>query len=343
MRLIALAAFFLLAACSQQPATASSPPALTTANTSPTVPASHCRLPVWWSESPTPTSVDVHAAFVSVPTGLVTDVGVISPLVPPSVSGLASVQSFGATFDAAANKWLHIDRQLLSPDGKRYAYWTADSTHNEIHVVELTKGIDRIVYTGSIFFIVIAFTDDTLYLVHAINPRQGAFELLFTLDPAGGGTPTLVAGSDRHMYQWGWVLISDGAAWGIDYRAQGSAYVYSVLRLDLATGAVTQWLEGPPDDLFWPQGTDGAHRLYAGDNQQRLWRIASPGNVETLANPGPVAINGGIGSQSGFVSDSAGVWFSGQGRVWLYSEATMPKEFVAGPPSAQVWPAGPCL
>ncbi|HEX7264125.1 MAG TPA: hypothetical protein VF383_08110 [Candidatus Dormibacteraeota bacterium] len=343
MRLIALAALLLPAACSQQPASAPSAPVLATANASPTVSAASCRLPVWWSESPTATSVDVHAAFVSVPSGQVTDVGVISPLLPSPVSGLASVQSFGATFDAAANKWLHADRQLLSPDRKRYAYWMGNGSNNEIHVVDLTTGADRIVYSGSILFIVIAFTQDTLYLVHAINPRQGSFELLFTLDPAGGGTPTLVTGSDRHMYQWGWVLISDGAAWGIDYRVQGNAYVYSMLRLDLTTGSVTQWLEGPPDDMFWPQGTDGSHRLYAGDNQQKLLRIASPGNVDTLANPGPVAINGGIGSQSGFVSDSTGVWFSGQGRVWLYSETAMPKDFAAGPPSGQVWPAGPCL
>jgi hypothetical protein len=343
MRLIAAAIALLVAACSQQPASSPSPSALATAGTSPTVSTSRCSLPVWWSESPAATSVDVHAGFISVPAGLVTDVGAIPPLLPASVTGLASVQSIGATFDAASKRWLHADRQLLSPDRKRYAYWTADSSHNEIHVVDLTTGADRIVYSGSILFLVIAFTEDTLYLVHAINPRQGAFELLFTLDPTGGGTPTLVAGSDRHMYQWGWVLVSGGAAWGIDYRVQGSAYVYSVLRLDLATASVTQWLEGPPDDLFWPQGTDGANRLYAGDNQQKLWRIASPGNVETLANPGPVAINGGIGSQSGFISDSAGVWFSGQGSVWLYSEAAVPKQFVAGPPGGQVWPAGPCL
>jgi hypothetical protein len=279
---------------------------------------------------------------VSIPDGAVTDAGVL-PQLSTSLPGLASVQSYGATYESASNQWVHVDRAYLSPDGKRFAYWTTTgSNDNSVHMLDLATGVDHVLYSGPTLFIVIAFAPEGIYLVHGIAPRQGAFEKLYLLDPAGGA-PTLVKGSDRHMYQWGWVLIRDGAAWGIDNRVDGNAYIYSVLQLDLATGQVTKWMEGPPDDLFWPQGVDGAHRLYVGDSQQKLWRIASPGQVETLTNPGPISLDESIGAQTGFISDATGEWFGGQGGVWLFTGSDQPKQFKVGPPNADATPAGPCL
>jgi hypothetical protein len=274
----------------------------------------------------------MHTGFVSVPDGAVTEVGILPGL--PIANG--------ATYDAASNKWFGTDRQLLSPDETRYTYWAADPAHDEIHVVDTATGTDRTIYNGPTLYIPIAFTNDAIYVVHAINPRQGAYELLFRLDPAGGGTPQLVAGSDRHMYQYGWVLISDGAAWGIDYLVQGSARVYTVLRLDLVSGQVTRWLEGPPDDQFWPLGTDKSHRLYVDDHQQ-LWRLGLPDQVEQLPNPGPITLDDNVAGPTAMISDSLGAWFPGRGGVWLYSDSAPPKRFNAGEPTDDVFPAGPCL
>jgi hypothetical protein len=305
-------------------------------------PQATCRLPVWWPENPTSTGVDIHAAFVSIPDGGVSDAGVI-PQLSLSLPGLASVESYGATYEPASNQWVHADRVYLSPDGKRLAYWTSTGINdNSVHVLDLATGIDHLLYSGSTLFIVIAYEPEGIYLVHGIAPRQGAFEKLYLLDPAGGA-PALVPGSDRHMYQYGWVLISDGAAWGIDFRVEGTAYIYSVVRLDLATGQATKWLEGTPDDAPNPLGTDAKHRLYAGDYKSTLWRIAEPGKVEMLPNPGPVVGGGALGASTSFVSDSLGVWFAGRGGVWLYRDAGEPKLFTVGPQNADVSPAGPCL
>lgn len=208
-------------------------------------------------------------------------------------------------------------------------------------MLDLATGVDRTLYQGSTLFNIIAFEPEGIYLVHGIAPRQGVFEKLYLLDPAGG-TPMLVPGSDHHMYQSGWGLISDGAAWGIDYRVQGSAYVYSVLRLDLATAKVTLWMEGPPDDQISPVGTDRLHRLYVGDGKQ-LWRLGAPGQVDMLADPGQISGGASIGGPSTFVSDSRGVWFAGQSSVWFYSDTEPPKQFAAGPSDAEVLPAGPCV
>jgi hypothetical protein len=249
---------------------------------------------------------------------------------------------YGTAYDSASHQWLVTDQRLISPDGTRYAYWTGHGpAEYEVRVVDIATGADRVVYNGSTLYIVIAFESDAIYLSHGINPRQGAFEKLYRLDPAGG-TPALVPGSDRHMYQYGWVLVSDGAAWGIDYSVQGSAYTYSVVRLDLATTQVTLWLDGQPT-TFWPLGSDSKHRLYVGDDKQQLWRLGHPGQVDRLANPGPVSASEGVGGPSGFVSDSSGAWIAGQGSIWLYSDSDAPKQFAVGPLGEVVWPVGPCI
>ncbi len=339
MRVAGLALLLVLGACSISPG--SSKTGTPSSPTTPT-PQAICRLPVWWPENATSTGVDIHAAFVSIPDGAVTDAGVI-PQLSLTLPGLASVESFGATYEAASNQWVHADRADLSPDGKRLAYWASSGVNdNTVHVLDLATGVDHLLYSGSTLFIVIAYKPEGIYLVHGIAPRQGAFEKLYLLDPAGGA-PALVPGSDRHMYQYGWVLISDGGAWGIDFRVDGTAYIYSVVRLDLATGQATKWLEGPPDDGLNPLGTDAMHRLYASGSQSKLWRIAAPGQVDVLPNPGPVVAGGGLGAPTGLVSDSLGAWFAGRGGVWLYRDTGEPRLFAVGPPNSDISPAGPCL
>src|SRR5438093_16296 len=90
--------------------------------------------------------------------------------------------------------------------------------------------------------------------------------------------------SDRHMDQSGWTVVSGGAAWGLDSRLQGDTYIYVGLRLDLTTGATTEWLDGPPDRQFAPLGTDNRDRLYVSDGYE-VWRLAQPCQVEHLLNP----------------------------------------------------------
>lgn len=295
--------------------------------------ASSCQLPVWWAEGP-----DVHAGFVSVPDGAFTDAGILS--VAPWSNQLGG--AYGGSYISTKHKWVRAAPPAVSPDGTRYAYWAADPSHSEVHVVDVATGADHLAYSGKTLFVIVSFEANAIYLAHGINVRQGAFEKLYRLDPAGG-TPELVPGSDRHMYQWGWVLIADGAAWGIDNRTAGNDYIYSVLRLDLTTSQVTEWVEGPQGEMLWPQGVDGQHRLYAAAYSGPLLRIDVPGQMAELPSPAQVYFGNAIGGPSSFVADSNGVWFSGQGGVWFYSENNAPKEFTVGPANVDVYPAGTCL
>jgi hypothetical protein len=323
----------VVAACSQ-PQTAASPTPSLAASPSPQ-PVTACRVPVWWA-----VNTDIHVGLVSYPDGAFSDQGV--PPAPIAISdALASYQFYGATYTSQSHTWLRANPSVLSPDGHLYAYWDSQGVNtNSIHVLDLTTKNDRVIYNGSTLYFPIAFLADGIYMVHAIAPRQGAFEKLYRVSPSGGAIQ-LVPGSDRHMYQWGWMMIADGAAWGIDNRVEGNTYFYSILRLDLATSQVTTWFEGPADAMFWPDGVDGLHRLFVTDGKQ-LFRVSSPGQSVELPDPGPVAQLGGSGASPVLFADSRGVWFGGAGGVWLYPNAGAPVHFAAGPPDASVSPAGPC-
>ncbi len=140
------------------------------------------------------------------------------------------------------------------------------------------------------------------------------------------------------------MLISDGAAWGIDGRVQGNDDFFSVLHLDLSTWQVTHWFEGPANDLVWPLGVDLTHRLYIqGVNQNKLSGLAGPGSSEPLSNPGPIRLGDYLPGPIAIFSDPAGVWFPGRGGIWSYSDNAAPKQLAAGTPTDDVHPAGPYL
>jgi hypothetical protein len=322
----------LVVGCSQPgPAAAN---ATSGATPSPAPAASVCKLPVWWAEG-----TDIHGGLLSVPDGAFSDAGVL-PLLPQTSNSLSSVQFYGGTYQSGSRTWLRLDRGLLSPDGTQYTYWDGDPSGARVHVLDLHSESDRVIYSGQTLYIPIAFESDWIYLVHGVQLRQGAFDKLYRLSPSGG-VPQLVTGSDRHMNQWGWVLIADGAAWGVDSVAVGDSYHSSLYRLDLASGQVTQWLDGAADGVSWPLGVDSSHRVFI-DGGNQLWRLDGPQRAVQLSDPGPISASLYPGGSSGFVTDSRGVWFGGKGGVWLYADGQAPRQFAAGPSTDDVWPAGAC-
>src|SRR5206468_1246993 len=96
-------------------------------------------------------------------------------------------------------RWLRGTANLLSPDGTRLVYWDGDDADEVIKVLDIASGNVTIAYHGGGLYLPVGFTSDAIYLTHAINLRQDAFDKLYRLDPAGG-LPQLDPGSDRHMY-----------------------------------------------------------------------------------------------------------------------------------------------
>ena len=246
---------------------------------------------------------------------------------------------FGATYDHASNTWLPAPDAYLSPDHKQYAYEVPGISASQIHVVDIASGADRVAYSGALTFTVTAFEADGVYLRQAVNAKQGAYQKLFRLDPAGG-SPKLVRGSDHHMYPTGWTVVGGSAAWGLDYRVKGSSYTYLVDRLDLATGAVTTWFTSAPDHQFAPMGTDIKNRLYITDGLE-VWRVGQPGQVEYLLRPPKTEGSYTFGGE--MLADKHGVWLEALGGVWFYSDTEGSRQLVVNVPEEMVWPAGPCL
>jgi hypothetical protein len=323
MRLLALTAVVLVAACDTGQAVDQSPSPMR-----PSPAAIACKMPVYWADTATNSTL---AAFVTLPSGTVSMAGTIRPV---------RQFLFGATYDTASRGWLPLTESYLSPDHKRYAYEVIGTTSgSQVHIVDIASGVDRVAYDGPTTLTVIAFESDGVYLRQAVNPKQGVYKELFRLDPAGG-PPTLVRGSNRHMYQTGWTVVGAGAAWGLDFRVKGSSYTYLVERLDLASGAVAEWLASPPDHQFAPMGVDAKNRLYVTDGYE-VWRLSSPGQVEHLLNPPKTA---GAWTFGGVMrSDSHGTWFEALGGVWFHSDAQGSRQFVVGVPEQQIFPAGACF
>jgi hypothetical protein len=311
MRAIALAALILLSACGG--GAVPSNPTQSSPKASPS-PVAECRLPVTWG------GASPGHAFMSYPGGELTQ----------------AADAKGDVYDATYQRWVPGPRELVSPDGSQYAYWSFSNPNYQVHVVDVASGLDRVVYDGATNYWPIAFAD-RIYLEHAINLRQNSAEGL-RLDPAGGGTPVRVPGSELRP-QARWTVVGGGSAWGLNNIGGNQQITNTVVQLDLATSTITEWLHEPENLQLSPIGLDDQGRLYISDNYQ-LWRLDSPNVEERLLNPPPVA---GQVTMYIFASDAHGEWMGGYGGVWHYSDAAGARQVSAASNQVLVAPAGPCL
>jgi hypothetical protein len=314
MRFAGLAILLVISACSEPSAqnqSRSSPAA------SPTPSVTSCQLPVAWSHGS-----ESHRAFVTYPGGRIDEVG----------------QTNGDVYDAQYQRWVQGPQELISPDGSRYTYWSyLNNPIGAIHVVDVVSGADRIVYDGATNYWPIAFASDGIYVLHAINIKQNSFEGLFRLEPADG-TIVKVPGSDQ-LPQARWTLVSGGSAWGFDFEPGTQQIQYTIHRLDLATGALTDWLREPPNLELSPIGLDPKGRLYLSDFYE-LWRLDAPNVEKHLLKPPLVP---GRVSLNVFAVDGRGVWMGSWGGLWHYSDAEGGRLVSVGSDQDMVNPAGPCM
>jgi len=305
----------LLTACSQSSAQNSSP---SPPRASPTPPVPSCSLPVAWNHGSTS-----HRAFVTYPGGHIAEIGATN----------------GDVYDAQYQRWVPGPRELISPDGSRYTYWSLSSAtpgNIQVHVVDVGSGADRIIYDGTTNYWPTGFGDDGVYVMHAINLKQNSLEGLFRLDLAGG-PPVPVRGADL-LPQARWTLVGGGSAWGFDLQPS-QQILFRIQQLDLGTGAITDWLHEPPNLQLSPIGLDAQGRPYLSDFYE-LWRLDRPNVEERLLKPPLVS---GRVSLNIFVADARGVWMGSWGGLWHYSDAEGARRVSVGTDLDMVTPAGPCI
>ena len=232
------------------------------------------------------------------------------------------------TYTRRYARWLPASLATVSPDSSNYAYWeftsTTDSASNSrIHVVQVTSGADRIVYSQG-FYVVIDYQSEGIYLAQS-SPMGEGYHGLWLLDPTSGSLRA-IATSNQMFY-----LVGANAAWTGDVapgdQAPGGMFPMDrVLRLDLMSRVSTACFRRPGLQVdaigFDSQGhlivrarstIDGAT-----STSEELWLITAPGVARQIYS-GPGSDSPAFVGFSTPLADSNGVWFGSRKGVYLYT------------------------
>jgi hypothetical protein len=218
--------------------------------------------------------------------------GTSSPLSNP-YGGQAQ---YGLSYDFALGKWLPVQPQWVSPDGKHYAY--ADYASG-IYVIDASTNAQVELGEGKRWQL---FTVTNTSVFAEELQQAGLVEMSF-------------AGATRQVTTTGyWQAVGGGAAYGTATSAVPQGVATTILRLDLATGKSQPWfqLDGAQPTVA---GFDGAgHPLMwvnvygYGPYMTYVWVVNGLGDATVLASG---QFNGSI------ITDSHGIWISGNQQIIL--------------------------
>ena len=303
-----------------------------------------CRLPVTWVVPNQGGQETTQAGFVTFPN--------------QTLAKDAAAPAGSLFYDRAFGKWLPVGRDLVSPDGRRYAYTKIagnpyQPSGSSIYVVDVATGASRVIYKGGYAYAVIDFETEGVYLT--IEAPEGYPHGLWFLDLAGD-PPRLISGDIEAP------AVGGGAAWGIAFNtadrnpAPGGLEGprNEILRYDLRTGSATQWFYRSGSNVY-PNGFDSYGRpvvtAYEGQTitdpngpvTAEVWLVTGAGAATRIfsdATPGSSA-------PALAAVDRHGVWFDapysadGPSTLWLYTEGSM--QMVAFVNRGAVAVAGGCI
>jgi hypothetical protein len=225
------------------------------------------------------------AAMISLPDGTVTVDNSVAP--GPGGKGVAMY-----SFDAPLQKWVPVQRQWVSPDGRYYAFSTSttgvpgEAPAADLRIREISSGKDRTAWKGQGNASVIGWSGSTVYFV-----LQGMFMTygapmsapeVWAADAAGGNAhrvgpnpppPAPEPGKPAPFSFGGFGYIGGGGIWSVtaskipETPAPGSMPTKpmvggpdTIMRMDLGTGAVSSWYTAPDGTTVGLAGLDGQGR-----------------------------------------------------------------------------------
>ena len=336
MRAVELVVVLMLAACTSSPAPVArvSPTPLPSASpissASPVgsaTPAAlnlSCRLPVRWGVLNGQT-VTPKAGFITFPN---------QTLQEDSSAPVAK----SVFYDRGSSKWLPVWRESVSPDGKRYAYSEIkgnayQNAGSNLHVVDVATGVDTVIYSSNIAYVVVDFAAEGIYLTPAVP--EGRPRGLWLEVPAGG-LPRLISSTVIAP------TLGGGAAWGVDFNTADPSPgpgglegpMNRVLRIDLNSGTATPWFYRPGANIYSVGLDANGHPIVSADfapsptiangrDTAELWLVTSATSATKLF------VGTGVPYPSRLAAiDSHGVWFdssygTGGGTVWLYAGGSL--------------------
>jgi hypothetical protein len=172
----------------------------------------------------------------------------------PTLKGSAFSSDDTGAYDLALGRWLPVRRAQVRSDGLAYAYaepfkaQASDSLNDatRVHVVSLTDGSDRVIYSGAPR-VVVAYESGGVY-VTAVGYYSGeGGSGLWRLDEATG------VSTEIPNVQKGWIeAVDKGIAW-----TDGATIMPRALtRLDLSSGSQQTWANVGDEGWIWFAGLD---------------------------------------------------------------------------------------
>lgn len=250
-----------------------------------------CRLPVY-------VGPPGSGGFIAFPGGtFIADPksGVTVPSPSPGGSSPAPVgpgygQGYpGLSYDRAYSRWLAVPYTWVSPDGSRYAHPSSDS----IYVENVATGATIELGQGHAWAIT-GVSDQAVYA--SIVNQSGLWQLPFS-------------GPARQITQTGfWVAASTGAAYGSATSAVPQGIANTIIRLDVNTGAITDWftrqaaqssvfgLDAHGNPLIWVS--------YFSQSYSEMWSTTGPATATPIFSSDEHLYPSGPP-----IGDGHGVWF----------------------------------
>jgi hypothetical protein len=255
----------------------------------------NCRLPVYVGQSgsggfivfPGGSFIADPASAVSLPAG--------APSPSPPMMGPGYGQGYsGLSYDRAFSKWLPVPMSWVAPDGSKYAFGSS----NSIWVQNVADGTHVLLGEGQPWAIV-AFLSEGVY---ASAPTSAGLWLL------------PLSGAPRQVATTGyWRAAAAGNAYGTATSAVPQGASNGIVKLDLKTGAITDWFARGNSQAsvlgFDAQGHPVIQLNYqAPYNGSEIWLTTGPSSGTPLAGSGS-GYYYGLQLVGTPVGDSHGIWF----------------------------------
>lgn len=232
----------------------------------------------------------------------------------------------GLSYDHAYSRWLPVPYTWVSPDGSRYAHTSSDS----IYVENVAAGASIELGQGHLWSVT-GVSDQAVYA--SLFNQAGLWQLPFS-------------GPAKQIATTGfWVAASTSAAYGSATSAVPQGVTNTILRLDLKSGAITDWFtrQGAQSSVFGldAHGNPLINVNYFNQGYSEMWNTTGPGTASPIFSSDEHLFASGSP-----IADSHGVWFginysvpyqnstqgialyvAGSGLYWMSSYGTQ----LAGP------------
>ena len=274
-----------------------------------------CKLPVSWMSWGTMTR-PLSGGFVTFPGAVFAADSTASGLRTP----------FGATwvsYDTSMGRWVPVDRQRLSPDGKTWLYGTL-RTAMEYHAVDVRTSTDTTLWGFDRMFKVFGLDNTFAY---AMLDSMGGTDLWRLPLNGSQGSQVGVVGT--------WQFVNGGAAWRTGPAPSGAPF--SLQRLDLQNTTVSTWVQLSGRGSLVGFDAAGSPIVQVGGPGGDIIVAPSQGVQLAVARAFTFAKGPDAYAQLPAVGDSHGIWLAGDDGIYLSVNGEASKQS-----SVVAFPAGPC-